>query len=120
MNSKSIVFIPQEPMRKNSEGRWVSKGLNLASATAFGELSIIWPPDNSILNGAMLEEEALRVAKRYREDKDYIVALGSPTLIGLLAWAIGREGKMLRVLEWDRGLQRYYATLGEPLFNEKG
>ncbi len=108
-----IVYIPQEPMRKDrATDRWVSKGLNLASATEYGELAIVWGPETSVLQRGMMEREALIVAEKYRDNCDWVVALGSPSLIALLGWAIGRSGKGLRILEWDKALSRYNPTLG--------
>lgn len=109
------VFIAQEPMRKDANGRWVSKGLDIASANEYGEIIIIWGPESSIMSRNYMEAEALKAADAYDELNDYVVALGSPTLISILAWAIGSRGKMLRVLEWDRSMQRYYPTLGASL-----
>jgi hypothetical protein len=114
----SIVFIPQEPMRKDGDGKWVSKGLNLAATSAYGDMCIVWGPDTSILSHEFLSQEARKVAARYDEDRDYIVALGSPSLIALLSWAIGETGKRLRMLEWDRSMKRYYPTLSNQM--EKG
>lgn len=120
--NKGKVFIPQEPMKKDPGGRWVSKGLNLAAATEYGELQIIWGPTASILTRASAEETAQEIASAYSEQSDYIVALGSPSLIAVLSWAIGMEGKQLRMLEWDRKMGRYYPTLSGPahVVTEKG
>lgn len=115
VNDKPVVYIPQEPMRKNHDGVWVSKGLNLAATSEFGIMCIVWPPNASILYRAHLEQTAKDMALKYREDTDYVVALGSPTLIAMMGWAIGNEGKVLRMLEWDRGLERYYPTLSETV-----
>lgn len=111
MSRRPIVFAPQEPMRKEN-GIWVSKGLNLSASAEYGDLLIIWPPDASILTRANIETEARAAAERYNERIDWVVALGSPTLIGALAWAIGALGKELRILEWDREAKRYASTLG--------
>ncbi len=113
--NKPMVWIPQEPMHKDRQGNWVSKGFDLASATEFGSIIIVWPPGTSILQRQMIEDRALEIARQYDEFRDYVVCLGSPTLIAALGWAIGWEGKTLRVLEWDNKLARYYPTLGETL-----
>lgn len=104
-------------MRKEN-GAWVSKGLNLAATSEFGRMLVIWGPDASIITRETIEEEARTAARRYNDQTDYLVALGSPSLIAAFSWAIGVYGKELRVLEWDRSLQRYYPTLGET--NRKG
>lgn len=110
----SLVFIPQEPMIRVA-GRWVSKGLDIASANAYGDIVFVWPPGTSVMSRGLVEGDAERAAERYDERVDYVVALGSPSLIAALGWAIGRKGKTLRMLEWDKALKRYYPTLGETL-----
>lgn len=116
--SRPIVFAPQEPMRKDSNGQWVSKGLNLSASAEYGDLTIIWSPDASILSRELIEQEAQRAAAQYNDDEDWVLALGSPSLIAALAWAIGAQGKVLRMLEWDRAAQRYACTLG-PIVNHQ-
>jgi len=110
----SIVFIPQEPMVKVN-GRWVSKGLDIASAYEYGDIVFVWPPGTSVMSRQLIEDDADVAAERYNDEVDYVVALGSPSLIAALGWAIGRRGKALRMLEWDRAMKRYYPTLGERL-----
>lgn len=120
---KPVVWITQEPMRKEhgidahgkDTSRWVSKGLDIASASEYGSIAIIWPPAASVFSREMMERDAMKVARSYDHATDYIVALGSPTLIAVLSWAIGREDKILRMLEWDKGMRRYYPTLGDTL-----
>lgn len=118
---KPTVWIVQEPMRKEwlpdaagqPSWRWVSKGLDLASAGEYGNTIIIWGPDSTIHTRRLMEDEARKIARVYNEGQDYMVAIGSPSLIGILAWAIGIEGKRLRLLEWDRALKHYVPTLGD-------
>jgi hypothetical protein len=104
-------------MRKDDNGNWVSKGLNLAASAEYGDLIIVWPPDASVLSGDFIEREALNAAARYNDEVDWVLALGSPSLIAVLAWAIGFHGKTLRMLEWDRAAQRYVRTLN-PTTND--
>ena len=112
--NRGKVYVPQEPMRKNPDGSWSSKGYNLAAAADYGDICVIWKPDATIMTRASAEESAVLIAAQYNEDEDYVVALGSPSLIALLGWAIGAEGKQLRILEWDRRMGRYYPTLTGP------
>ena len=108
---KPVVWITQEPMRKDISGRWVSKGLDLASASEYGNTIIIWGPDASIMSRDLVETEAIDAANAYNDQQDYIVALGSPTLSAVLSWAIGKAGKTLRMLEWDNKMAHYHPTL---------
>lgn len=109
------IYAAQEPSIKIEEGVWAPKGLDFSSAHEFGELLFVWPPmDSYLFSRRKLEERALEAARNYDDTRDYILALGSPTLIGLLGWAIGKEGKKFRILEWTKATQTYYATLVEP------
>ena len=114
---KPVVWIVQEPMRKEYVAeigwRWVSKGLDLASAGRYGNSVIVWPPDAPIRTREVLEAEAGDIARSYNDQNDFIVAVGSPTLIAMLSWAIGKAGKSLRMLEWDRKNECYFPTMGD-------
>lgn len=106
-----VVWIPQEPMFMQG-GMWhKNEKVNFSSADEYGKIEIIWPgPNNIVFNRLEMEKRALDVAELYDEQTDYILALGSPTLIALIGWGIGQENKQIRMLEWDRGLRRYYPT----------
>lgn len=106
-------------MRKNiNTGRWESRGLNLAALSEYGERIMVWEAGATIISRNMMTQEAMLAAEQYDAAQDYVVAIGSPTLIAILGWAIGARGKTLRMLEWDRAMQRYYPTLGESLERE--
>jgi thiamine pyrophosphate-dependent acetolactate synthase large subunit-like protein len=105
------VYIAQEPMRKDAAGQWVSKGYNLADATRFGAIKVVYPPGASVFADVLVHSVALRVAMLYDDKRDYIIAGGSPTLMMALAHAIGSQRKKLRILEWDRGMRSYYPTI---------
>ena len=109
-NNRPTIWIPQEPMHREN-GRWVSKGFDLAATAEYGNMKIIWSPDTSVLQRGEIERDALAAAKQYDSTCDYVVALGSPTLIGMLGWALGTLDKPLRVLEWSKQMKRYYPTM---------
>lgn len=113
--TEAVVWIAQEPMRKDASGNWVSKGLDIASASKYGKIVIAWPPDAFFLSRSLIQNQALDIAERYNDKLDYVVALGSPTLLSILAWSIGTKHKTLRMLEWDNRMQQYYPTLGDTL-----
>lgn len=92
------------------DGIWVPKNLDFSGTAEFGDMKIIWGPHSSN-SRSVIEREALDVAERYDPTCDYVVALGSPTLIAILGWAIGSLDKPLRMLEWSKKTQRYYPTI---------
>lgn len=113
---RAKIYAAQEPSFKLEDGVWVRKELDFSPAHEHGELIFVWPPmDSKLFSRRTLEARAIETARVYDESRDYILALGSPSLIGLLGWAIGNEGKKFRILEWSKTAKRYYATLVEPL-----
>lgn len=108
----SKVFVPQEPAMKRPDGNWVTKGYNIAAASSFGDIVIIWPPGTSSFAMAMNTRKAKEIADQYDDAEDHIVAVGSPTLMMMLSYAIGAKGKKLNILEWDKGMGTYYSTTG--------
>lgn len=110
-----IVWIPQKPMWLKS-GQWHSKEMDFSSANEFGKVEVIWAgPPSIVFDRLEMETRALDMAELYDDQQDYILALGSPTLIAIFAWAVGQENKELHMLEWDKGYRRYY-----PTFRRKG
>lgn len=109
------IYAAQEPSIKIEEGVWAPKGLDFSSAHEFGELMFVWPPmEAKLFSRRELEARAIEAARDYDDSRDFILALGSPTLIGLLGWAVGDQKKRFRILEWSKATQSYYATLVEP------
>lgn len=103
------LFAPQAPLWRNLEtGDWEpKKGIDLTPAKRFGELVFIWPPGSLISSLPNVSAEAIGVARTYDDGEDFVINIGSPSLIGVLCWAIGNVGKELRVLEWDRKINDY-------------
>jgi hypothetical protein len=103
------LFAPQEPLLRNAEtGLWErNRRINLEPASKFGELVFVWPPGWPGDKASATFNKALDVAERFDDKKDFVINLGSPWLIGLLCWALGKRGKELRVLEWDRRVNDY-------------
>jgi hypothetical protein len=106
-----MIFAAQEPMIKNGSGNWIpNPSFDLSDLKRFGNLFYVWSPGAANFAPAHLRERALQIAATFDEDNDCLVNLGSPTLIATLAWAIGKCGKTLRVLEWDRRSSQYILT----------
>ena len=114
MKSEPTVFAAQEPMVKNPNGHWVrNPHFNLADTQRFGAIRYIWSPGAAAFAPSDLRSRALEIAEEFDDSIDWLVNLGSPTLIATLAWALGRCGKRLRVLEWDRRGKCYVPTTDE-------
>jgi hypothetical protein len=111
------LYAPQEPLIKNMETQlWEpNRRIDLTPAKRFGEITFVWPPGSAIWASYHVRNKALEIAKQYNDGEDFVINLGSPSLIGILCWAIGNVGKELRVLEWDRRINDYV-----PIYVKEG
>jgi hypothetical protein len=114
MKYSNVVFAAQEPMVRNQNGHWIrNPTFDLDDAKRFGSIRFVWAPGAASFSPADLRTRAVEIAEEFDDERDWIVNLGSPTLIATLAWAIGHVGKRLRVLEWDRRERAYVPTTDE-------
>lgn len=108
------IFAAQEPMIKNGNGQWIpNPTFDLSDLNRFGNLFYVWSPGAVNFAPDHLRKRALEIASTFDDNCDCLVNLGSPTLIAILAWALGKCDKSLRVLEWDRRLSQYVLTTEE-------
>ena len=106
------VFIPQEPMRRGSDGR-LQRSFDLTPARIYGELVVMLPPNKLPLSAAPVIEELRRHLAHFNDD-DYLMAVGAPTLIGW-ATAIAADSNLGRVnmLVWDRECRAYIEVVAQ-------
>jgi hypothetical protein len=100
------VFVVQEPF-KFVDGVPVSK-VDLRPAMEFGELEILAPAGNTLLNTVPLIR-SLRDKLRNFSDDDLILPMGDPAiimLVGIIAAEVN-HGR-IRVLRWDKKRQEYH------------
>jgi len=94
------VYVPQVPSRMKS-GIWVPQ-VDISAARKFGDVIELLPPEASRLHVAPLISVIREKMKNYTSD-DYIVALGDPSIIAIVAcFAYANAGSTLRILKWDR------------------
>lgn len=106
-----MIFAAQEPMVKNNSGHWTpNPTFDLSDLKRFGTLFYVWSPGAANFAPDHLRKRAVEIAETFDDSRDCLVNLGSPTLIATLAWALGKCGKSLRVLEWDRRAEQYVLT----------
>lgn len=109
--NRAVVYAVQQPVFKNNYGQWISKGYDLASIETYGDIKYVWTPEPDIKSRSTMETMALQIARNYKEDVDFVLAIGSPSLIAMIGWAIGVEGKTIRLLQWDRKRRKYIEVL---------
>lgn len=105
----AIVYAPQEPMTKNLLTGLYERNprYNLSALDEYGHVTFVWPVGSQVWAKYEVKEHALKTARAFDDQNDWVVNVGSPTLMFLLGWAIGHVGKELRILEWDGRINNY-------------
>lgn len=103
------VYAPQEPLIKNMvTGIYEpNRRYNLDALRKFGDIQFCWPNGSQVWARYETMQHARAIAQKFSSEHDWVVNLGSPTLMYLLGWAIGAENKPLRILEWDGRINDY-------------
>lgn len=105
----SRVFIVNEPLRRTDEGTYV-RHMDTSSASEFGEVVYLLPPGFPP-NDPEGSLPALREKLADFSADDYLVMIGHPMLISWTAALAARAaGGKLKILQWNRNLQRYMAV----------
>jgi len=102
------VYAPQQPSKFDGATKLWIPTMNLDPAKRFGELVILLPPSANRLH----TDPLVKVMKDQMEgysDKDYLIAVGDPSLIAAAAMIAYRRSKTgtVRILKWDRVVSDY-------------
>ena len=96
----SIVYVVQEPLKKTKDG--VKPRIDLTPAESFGQLVYLlgWSDTRNLSREQITWK--LRGGLRSYGDADYILPLGSPSVMGLaISIAAENNDGRVRSLEWD-------------------
>lgn len=101
------VYIPHVPSRFDSTvGTWVPT-VDLTRAKRFGEFVTVLQPDAYRMAIPQLVP-AMKHQMRDFSTKDYLIALGDPSIIATAAMiAAQKTGGRVNLLKWDRMLADY-------------
>lgn len=104
----STVYVPQEPSRFDpATETWVPT-VNLRSASSYGEINIMLPPNiSTLMPGPIVVALKEKMAKMQQDD--YLVAIGDPTLIAIAAGIAFKKYGTINLLKWDR-IQKSYSV----------
>lgn len=101
------VYIPQEPVRWGEDGEGPIAMYDFTPALRYGELKTCIP-SNVTFHDIKRVAGILALALREFEPRDYLIAVGSPLIIGIAAHlAFQRTGGSLQMLTWDRRVSQY-------------
>lgn len=111
------VFIPQIPSRfDRGINSWVPT-VSVDAAKEFGEIVVMLPPEASRLDANSIVTLLKTAMTNFGED-DYILALGNPMAIAIVAALADRASSPLRLLQWDKQTRRY--QLIEATIDDEG
>jgi hypothetical protein len=101
------VYVPQVPSKMDESTRVWIPTVNLQPAQRFGTVEVLLPPGANRLAIKPLTDVIKEKLQDITED-DYILALGDPTIIGIVSVVAARNAGRLRVLKWDRNSRDYF------------
>jgi hypothetical protein len=85
--------------------------LNVVSARNFGHLEVIFKSRQQVLiSGQEMIEEARYKLRNFAQD-DYVLLMGDPALIAIVAVVLAQKHSTFKALKWDRQEQTYYEIL---------
>ena len=93
------VYVVQEP-----------KGINIVSATKYGDIEIILPAtEHMTFNTEGVVEKIKSKLKNFNE-QDYLLLLGDHAAIGVATYFALEKQKSVQFLKWDRQEKMYYVV----------
>ncbi len=102
------VFVTQLPNRFDSATRALVPSVNIAPATEFGEIVVMFPPRAPFFHTSeLLKQLALHLENYDFDGGDCIVLLGDTTLMAAASAYLGKRFGKFKLLRWDRNLGRY-------------
>lgn len=105
----SRVFVVHRPTGKDKDSGEIIPTMDLSPAQEFGDLKFILREDRNPfknIQGAMAETVEYLETEGFSQD-DWLLLVGNPTLIAIVASAATMMVDKLRVLQWDRNGRKY-------------
>jgi hypothetical protein len=110
------VFVVQKQMRfDETTGELVPRFRTLEKAARFGQIEYLLSPSAHPFNPEHIIGDLHEKLKSYTE-KDYLLLIGNPALIGMATAVAGHyNGGVLKLLQWS-GHQGDYAEISVRMF----
>tara|TARA_R110002012_G_C11600656_1_gene607243 strand:+ start:646 stop:945 length:300 start_codon:yes stop_codon:yes gene_type:complete len=93
------VYVVQEP-----------KGINIVSATKYGDIDIILPATEHMTFNTEGVVEKIKTKLNNFKEQDYLLLLGDPAAIGVATYFALEKHKCVQFLKWDRQEKMYYVV----------
>lgn len=105
----SRVFVVHQPTGRDPWTHAVKPTMDLSPALEYGELRFILRDfENPFANPQASMDEVQRVLEEESFcAEDWVLLVGNPVLIGMVAAAAARRANALRMLQWNRTERRY-------------
>jgi hypothetical protein len=104
----SKVWIVKEQMLRNEIG---TVPMDYSPAMQWGDIEFITMHDMPMYVRSSVQEawnqDVLKFAEQYDQQKDYIITTGQPMAIFCVGWVLGFERKIPRFLVWRREENKY-------------
>ena len=106
----AVVYIPQEPRKRDAKsGQWVT-AIDLSPAKKFGDLKVLLQHRSLPIDIEPMSQNLKESLKDFSDD-DYMLAIGNPTAMVLSAIIASQnnDGK-LKMLYWDSKIKDYISV----------
>jgi hypothetical protein len=108
----SRVFVVHQPTGRDRSTGAIKPTMDLSPAREWGELRFIlreWENPFADFDATVAEVRRVLLGEGL-SDEDWLLLVGNPCLIGLVAAEAARITGGLRMLQWDRSQHRYLAV----------
>ncbi len=102
------VFAVHQPTGRDRETGAIKPTMDLSPAREYGELRFVlreW--ENPFVDLDATAAEVRRVLEGEMQPGDWLLLVGNPVLIGVVAAVAAQLQGELRMLQWDRAAHRY-------------
>ena len=103
----AVVYIPQEPRKRDQKtGQWI-QAFDLSPAKKFGDLKVLLPHGSLPIDTEPMLKNIQDGLKDFNSD-DYLLAIGNPTAM-VVAGVIAAQNNngQLKMLYWDSKIKDY-------------
>lgn len=113
MSGMARVFLPQLTERFDRASERMKPVHDVSAAAQYGQLVEVLDPADDALLVARITPKIREALKDFGE-RDYLLAVGDPTVIAICAGLILRRRKTLKMLKWDRKMGLYISLELNP------
>ena len=105
----AVVYIPQEPRKRDPKtGRWM-QAYDLSPAKKFGELKVLLPHGSLPIDTEPMISTLEDSLKNFSDD-DYLLAIGNPTAMVMAGIIASKNTDKLNMLYWDAKVKDYISV----------